>query len=180
MLFKYRAKSKGGEITEGVLESPDRLELAHDLKGRGLIPISIAARNQNFLGNLSFILDRFSRVSVSEQIILTKNLSGMLRAGLSLFRALSVLKKQTKNKKLYSILTSLSDDINSGLTLSGGLEKFPDVFSKLFVSMTRAGEESGNLADALLDIALNLEKAHSLTSKIRGALIYPGIILSAM
>ena len=104
----------------------------------------------------------------------------MIRAGLSLYRALSVLKKQTKNSVLGKILNSLADDINAGGTLSSGLSKFPETFSKLFVSMTKAGEESGNLAGALSDIGMNLEKMHSLTKKIRGALIYPGVILSAM
>jgi type IV pilus assembly protein PilC len=74
----------------------------------------------------------------------------------------------------------MSSDINSGETFSSALSKFPNVFSKLFISMTAAGEESGNLAGALSDIGTNLEKAHSLTKKIRGALIYPGVIMSAM
>ena len=104
----------------------------------------------------------------------------MLKAGLSLSRALSVLKKQTQNPALGKILTSLSNDINSGESLSSGLSKFPDPFSKLFVSMTKAGEESGNLSGALSEIGMNLEKAYSLTKKIHGALIYPGVILSAM
>jgi len=180
MLFSYKAKSKTGEMTEGVLEAKDRLTLAHDLRSRGYIPISVTEKKGSFFSKLTFFTDMFSRVSISEQIIFTKNLSGMLRAGLSLSRALSVLKKQTKNLKLNLILTSLTDDIDGGETLSGGLSKFPSVFSKLFISMTRAGEESGNLANSLSDIGLNLEKSHSLTKKIRGALIYPGIILSAM
>jgi type IV pilus assembly protein PilC len=104
----------------------------------------------------------------------------MLKAGLSLYRALSVLEKQTKNTFLVGILQALSRDINSGETFSAGLAKFPDVFSKLFVSMVRAGEESGNLSGALKDVGENLEKAHSLTKKIKGALIYPGVILTAM
>ena len=179
MLFSYRAKSKGGEITEAILESLDRFSVARDLRSRGYVPLSITEAKGSFMSKLSG-LDLFSRVSVSEQIILTRNLNGMLKAGLSLYRALSVLKKQTKNPTLGKILISLSDEINSGGTLSSGLSKFPNVFSKLFVSMTKAGEESGNLAGALSEIGVNLEKSHSLTKKIHGALIYPGVVLSAM
>ena len=180
MLFTYKAKLKNGEIFEGTMEATDRFSLSHELKSRGNTPISITEKRSNFF-DLSSILGRiFSRLKADEQIIFTKNLSGMLRAGLSLFRALSVLKKQTKNTTLDKILTSLSNEINAGGTLSSGLEKFPEVFSKLFVSMTRAGEESGNLSNALSEIGVNLEKSHSLTKKIRGALIYPGVILSAM
>lgn len=180
MLFTYRAKLKNGEISEGVLEALDRLTLAHDLRFRGYTPLSITEKAGSLTDKLSLVTNIFSKVSVSEQIILTKNLSGMLRAGLSLDRALSVLKKQTKNPTLSKILISLSNDINSGETLSSGLSKFPKVFSKLFVSMTKAGEESGNLSGALSDVGMNLEKSHSLTKKINGALIYPGVILSAM
>ena len=165
---------------EGVLYSEDRLTLARELRSHGNIPLLIRAKNESLIDRISALTGLFSRISVNEQIILTKNLSGMLKAGLSLYRALSVLKKQTKNSKLGKILTSLADEINSGGTLSSGLLKFPDVFSKLFISMTKAGEESGNLAGALSDIGMNLEKSNSLTKKVRGALIYPGIILSAM
>jgi len=180
MLFSYQAKSKEGEILEGVLYATDRLALARELRSHGNVPLSIREKSRDWTDKLSFLTGIFSKVSVSQQIILTKNLSGMLKAGLSLYRALSVLKKQTKNPKLSNILISLSGDINSGETLSTGLAKFPDVFSKLFVSMTKAGEESGDLAGALSNIGMNLEKSHDLTKKIKGALIYPGVILSAM
>lgn len=180
MQFSYRAKLKNGEIFEGVAEALDRFALSHEIRSRGDTPLSITEKNSNILGKFSISLNLFSKVKVSEQIILTKNLSGMLKAGLSLARAISVLKKQTKNKTLSRILISLTNDINAGETFSSGLTKFPDVFSKLFISMSRAGEESGNLSGALSDIGLNLEKSHSLTKKIHGALIYPGVIMSAM
>jgi len=165
---------------EGLLEAKDRLTLARDLRSHGSMPLSITKKGLGFFDVVLTSMGVFSKVSVSNLVVLTKNLSGMIKAGLSLSRALSVLKKQTKNSVLDRILTSLSDDINSGESLSSGLSKFPNVFSKLFVSMTKAGEESGNLAGALSDIGMNLEKSHSLTKKIHGALIYPGVILSAM
>jgi type II secretory pathway component PulF len=181
MLFLYSAKSKTGEIVESVLDATDRLALSRDLRSRGFIPLSITEKGEGLSDKFSALTSSiFSRVKVSEQILFTKNLSGMLRAGLSISRALAVLKKQTKNPKLSTILTSISSDINSGETFSAALSKFPEVFSKLFTSMVRAGEESGNLASALSDIGLNLEKSNSLTKKIKGALIYPGVIMSAM
>ena len=167
-------------MTEAVLEATDRLALAHDLRSKGLIPISIQEKGSSLANYWERLSASFAGVSVSEQIIFTKNLSGMLKAGLSLYRALSVLEKQTKNNTFKKILVSLSADINSGETLSSGLAKFPNVFSKLFVSMTKAGEESGNLFGALSDVGANLEKSHSLTKKVHGALIYPGVIMSAM
>jgi type IV pilus assembly protein PilC len=180
MLFSYKAKLQSGEITEGTLEATNRFALARELRSRGSTPVSIDAVNDDFLSKYINVKNIFGRVSVGEQIIFTKNLSGMLKAGLSISRALSVLAKQTKNLTLTEILSSLSTDINAGETFSSGLMKFPNTFSKLFVSMAKAGEESGNLSGALSDIGGNLEKSYSLTKKIRGALIYPGVILFAM
>jgi type IV pilus assembly protein PilC len=181
MFFTYSAKSKNGEIFESMLDSADRFSLAREIRSRGYIPLSIAEKKEGLVDKFSVLFSNiFSKVSVGEQIIFTKNLSGMIQSGLALSRALSVLKKQTKNSKLGKILMSLMADINSGESFSSALAKFPDTFSKLFVSMVRAGEESGNLAGALSDIGLNLEKSNSLTKKIKGALIYPGVIMSAM
>jgi type IV pilus assembly protein PilC len=180
MLFAYRAKLKTGEIIQDTVEAADRFSLARDLRSRGNIPLSITEKKPSTLRLPFFLKNIFGKVKISELIILTKNLSGMLKAGLSLARALSVLEKQSKNNVLSKVLVSLQSDVNSGATLSSGLEKFPDVFSKLFISMTRAGEESGNLAGALSEVGMNLEKAHDLTKKVKGALIYPGVIISAM
>jgi len=180
MLFTYSAKSKTGEIFESIQEAVDRYALARELRSRGCVPLSITDKNQSFIDKFSTLSTVFSKVKNAELIILTKNLSGMIKAGLSLSRALSVLKKQTTNPKLNKILTSVANEIDSGDTFSSALSKFPDVFSKLFISMVRAGEESGNLAGALSDIGLNLEKSNSLNKKIKGALIYPGVIMSAM
>jgi len=181
MIFSYSAKLKTGEIVENMQEAVDRFSLSRELRSRGLSPLSIVEKEEGLSGKFSALTSgMLSKVSVNEQIIFTKNLSGMLKAGLALSRALSVLKKQTKNPKLGTILTSLTTDINAGESFSSALSKFPEVFSKLFTSMVRAGEESGNLAGSLSDIGLNLEKSNSITKKIKGALIYPGVIMSAM
>ncbi len=180
MLFSYKAKLKSGEIFESTMEAADRFSLSREIKSRGNIPISITEKKDKSFDFSSLFGRIFSRVKTEELIIFTKNLSGMVKAGLSLYRALLVLKKQTKNVTFGKILISLNNEINAGGTLSSGLSKYPNVFSKLFVSMTRAGEESGDLAGALSQIGLNLEKSHTLTKRIEGALIYPGLILSAM
>lgn len=179
MLFSYKAKLNTGEISEGTMESKDRFSVSRELHARGFTPISIKEERKSFdLSSLTGGL--FSRVKTSELILLTKNLSGMIKAGLSLYRALSVLQKQTKKKKLNDILASISAEINSGGTFSSGIAKFPNVFSNLFVSVAKAGEESGNLAGSLSEVGANLEKANDLTKKVKGALIYPGVIFSAM
>jgi type IV pilus assembly protein PilC len=180
MLFSYKAQSKKGEIIEGISEASDRFALSRELRTRGITPVSVKDKTRSDLDFMVFFNKIFARVKTSELIILTKNLSGMLKAGLALSRALSVLQKQTKNQALNKILKSVSAEIDAGGTLSSGLLKFPKVFSKLFVSMARAGEESGNLSGALTEIGANLEKANALTKRIKGALMYPGVIMSVM
>jgi type IV pilus assembly protein PilC len=180
MLLSYKLKSKEGKIEQGVIEAVDRFALARDIRSRGDLPLSIHEKKVSSF-DAAFALEKiFSRVKNAELILLTKNLSGMIKAGLSLSRAFSVLEKQTKNAKLHKIIVSLEADIASGEPLSSALGKFPTVFSRFFVSMVKAGEESGNLSGSLTDIGINLEKSNSLTKKVKGALIYPGVILSAM
>jgi type IV pilus assembly protein PilC len=180
MLFSYKIKTKEGDILTGATESTDRFSLSRELKSHGNIPKSIKQKKDIFFGFLTIFQDMFSKIKNEELILFTKNLSGMIKAGLSISRAISVLEKQTKNKTLNEILISLRHEIDAGGTLSSGLLKFPKVFSNLFISMVRAGEESGNLSGSLSEIGINLEKANSLTKKVKGALIYPGVILSAM
>ncbi|OGI64350.1 hypothetical protein A2914_01800 [Candidatus Nomurabacteria bacterium RIFCSPLOWO2_01_FULL_41_21] len=180
MIFTYKTKLPSGEIFEGTMEALDRFALSRELRSRGQTPLSLKEKSRMVLDPMVFLNNLFAGINAGELILLTKNLGGMIKAGLSLSRALSVLEKQTKNAKLKNVFISLSAEINAGGTLSSGFSKFPKVFSKLFVSIARAGEESGDLAGSLAQIGMNLEKAHSLTKKIKGALIYPGVIISAM
>ena len=180
MFFFYKAKTKDGVIINETMESSDKFSVLRELKSRGCTVLSVKEKKENSFNLDMMVQNFFSKVKAQELIIFTKNLSGMLKAGLSLSRAISVLQKQTKNIKFSAILVSLNNEINAGGTLSSGLAKFPNVFSKLFVSMIRAGEESGNMAGALSEIGMNIEKSNSLTKKIKGALIYPGVILTAM
>lgn len=180
MLFSYKIKSKNGDIVEGTMEAPDRFSASRDLRAKGNIPIFVKKKNESSFDINQIVDNIFSRVKTSELIIFTRNLSGMLKAGLSLARALSVLEKQTKNNKFKRIIVELINEVEGGGTLSSGLAKHKKVFSSLFISMTSAGEESGNLSSALNEIGMNLNKSHNLTKKIKGAMIYPGVIMSAM
>ncbi len=179
MKFKYKEQNKEGKTVEGVGEATDTFALAKEIRERGGIPLSIKEfsekENKNFLS-----FDFLGGVSLSEKIMFTNNLSGMLSAGLSLTRAMSVLEKQTSNITFNNILKSLIDDVNKGGTLSSGMSKFPKVFSGVFVSMVKSGEESGNLPNTLKEIGVTLKKTYDLNRKIKGAMIYPSIIVGAI
>lgn len=180
MLFSYKVQTNTGEIKEGIVESKDRIALISELRAQGSTPILIKEKKKSFSMDLPFISKMFGSIKLHEKIIFTRNLAGMLSAGLALYRALQVLSKQTKNQKFKEIIDDLMKTIDKGGTLSEGMAKYPKIFSTLFVSMVKAGEESGKLSDTLNDIGISLEKSYNLTRKVKGAMMYPAIIMSAM
>ena len=178
MQFSYTAKNKEGVMQSGTLDAVDRFTLARTLRSQGLVPITVKNTNATGLNiNIPFLVPK---VTLREKILFTKNMAGMLKAGLSLVRALQVLGKQTKNKTFQTVLTSIENDIVGGSTLSDGMKKFPKVFSELFVAMVSAGEESGDMSGALEQVGVSIEKSYALNARIKSALMYPIIILSAI
>lgn len=176
MIFTVTLRSKDGSTRTEKMEAPSRADLVAQLRSTGVSALSIQEGR-----TFSFVKISFGgKVSLGEKILFTKNLSGMLKAGLSLSRALLVITRQTRNDFFKKIVESLSATIDQGGTFSDGLAKHPKVFSALFVSMVKAGEESGGLSNALTEIGINLEKAYALNRKIKSAMMYPSIILLAI
>lgn len=175
--FSYKAITPDGTATEGKMNARDVFDLAAQLKASGNRLIS----SDEVEDKVPFYKrGLFGSVKVPEKVIFARNLSAMIGAGLSMSRALDVLKRQTKNQKFQIVLEDLGRDIKKGGTLSEGMKKHPKVFSPLFVSMVKAGEESGKVADSLLTVGTQIEKAYLIQRKVKGALVYPGIIISAM
>lgn len=176
MLFTYQARNTTGAMVSGRIEGHTKTEAIVTLRETGLIPVIIVEKKE-----LTFSFDDlFKRVKLGEKIIFTKNLAGMLRAGLPLARALVILKKQTTNTYFKTILDALTASIDNGETFSTGLAKHATVFSSLFIAMVKAGEESGGLPEALVEVGGNLEKSYNLNRKVKSALMYPMIILVAI
>jgi len=123
---------------------------------------------------------RFGRVSVSQKIFFIQNLGVMVKAGIPLSEALDTLHTQTTNPKFKAIILELRETIEKGSPFYKGLANHPKTFDDLFVNMVRAGEISGNLEQSLIQIHRQMKKNHQLTSKVRGAMIYPIIVLTAM
>ena len=176
MKFSYKARDAKGGIVTGILEGTDRGDALETLHTSGLIPISLEGKKQFNISFGSFV----KTVKLNEKIIFSKNLAGMLKAGLPLSRALVVLGKQTTNEYFKTIISSLISSIDKGDTFSTGLSKYPTVFSALFIAMVRSGEESGGLPAALLEVGNNLEKSYALKRKVKSALMYPAIIIIAI
>ncbi len=179
MQFTYTARDAQGKTLQGVIDSVSRFTAAKELRDRGILPLSLTEIKTEVSFSDKFA-KFFGKVKLHEKIIFTHNLAGMLKAGLPLFRAIEVLKKQNKNPALEDVFVGLLSTIDKGGTLSDGFAKFPKVFSPLMVSMVRAGEESGNLSNTLGDIGVNLQKTYDLNRKIKSAMMYPSIIVAAI
>ncbi|OHA79280.1 MAG: hypothetical protein A2747_02455 [Candidatus Yonathbacteria bacterium RIFCSPHIGHO2_01_FULL_44_41] len=175
--FKYKVRELSGNETEGEMEASDRFAVASQLRSAGKSVISVEEVSKGFVLNMDTINEMLSRVKEQELIVFSHNLSAMMKAGLALSRGLSIQERQTKNPALKKTLKTLIDEISRGSTLSAGMAKFPKVFSPIFVSMVRAGEESGRLSDALLVVGDQLEKSYLLKKKIKGAMIYPAVVI---
>lgn len=130
--------------------------------------------------NKGSFLDKFVSVPLKSRMIFCRHLGVMISSGLSLNKALSILSGQEKNKNFKEIIKKIGEDVRKGITLADASAKFPGVFNSVFVSMIRVGELSGNLEEILKILAQQMEKDHKLVSKIKGALIYPIIILAVM
>lgn len=180
MRFFYKAKTETGIIESGYLQASDQTELENLLRGKKQTLVFFKEEKKLAFFDVTAINNMFVWVKLHDKIIFTRNLSVMLSAGLPLSRSLSILEKQTKNFKFKIALGSLIEDINAGMGLSDGMKKFPAIFSNLFVSMVKAGEESGSLPQSLRAVGEQLERTYTINRKVRGALTYPAIILSAV
>jgi len=180
MKFSYTAEKSDGEVYKGVAEAADRFELYGIIRQEGGKIISAEETGGNSWLSMSYWNAFLSRISEYEKILFARNLGAMLGAGLALARALAVIERQTKNPKMSSVISQVSSDVRRGETLHATLGKFPRVFPKLFVAMVRAGEEGGDLSASLIVTADQMERMYELKKKIRGALIYPCIILIAI
>ncbi len=179
-LFHYKILTKEGNTVEGSMEAKDKFALYHTLKEDGSTVVSAVEEEGEKKSFFSFSLPFFgSKVKMHDKIVFAKNLSKMIDAGLSVTRSLAILERQSK-KQFKKILGELNTSISKGNTFSDSLKNYPEVFSTLFVSMVRAGEESGNLSLALQNVGLQMEKTYQLNKKIKGALMYPTVILSLM
>lgn len=178
--FSYKAQliETGGEVS-GEAEATDKFELAKTLKAEGRMLLSAKE-----LSGTSFNMDKInaflSKVDLREKIVFSNNLATMVQAGLPISRALNILWKQTQNPKLKQVLTDLIDNINKGSSLSDSMTKHSEVFPPVMISMVRAGEESGGLVEALRVVSSQMEKTYTIQKKVKGAMMYPAVVMAVM
>jgi type IV pilus assembly protein PilC len=179
--YIYTAKGYSGETKGGEATAQDEKNLAQQLRSEGFLITSITLIKEDEARGVSVkFFDRFLSVPLKEKMVFARNLSIMVASGLTVSRAVNNLALQTENKTFQKILLEIYDEIQSGKTLSEGLAKFANIFGELFINMVKVGETAGNLDEVLKIVAVQLEKEHDLKSKVKGAMIYPGVILTVM
>ncbi len=181
--FSYTGTTKDGSKITEVVEAEDKFAVYAIARTNGHTVTSVKESGSfsfTRLLNVEKINFYLSRVKADELVMMTRNLASMLKAGLPLSRALTVIERQSKNPRLIGIMKEVRETINKGDPFNVGLAKFPSTFSRLYIAMVRAGEESGSLVDTLHTISLQLERSSSLRKKVKGAMIYPAIVISVM
>ena len=175
--YSFLAKSLEGKTEKGILEAKDEFELARVLRDRGLILIKAEKEREKRKLKISF---PSLGVPLSEKMFFTRNLKVMISAGVSLPRAISSLSEQTKNKRFKGALKKISERIVKGEKFSDVLSYFPQIFNEFYQNMIKVAEETGKLEDVLEILARQMERENELKSKIKGAMIYPAVIVCAL
>lgn len=180
--YKFTAKSiTTGKERSGFLEVENEKALFYQLRSEGFILTSHQQKKEKSLSGRHFSLEKmFASVSLKDKMIFARNLSIMVSSGVQITKAINTLVHQTKNVYFQKVLHAVAENVEAGTPLGDALAKYPNVFNNLFVSMVRVGEIGGNLEEVLQIVAVQLEKEHDLISKVRGAMIYPAVILTAM
>ncbi|WP_162940065.1 type II secretion system F family protein [Gryllotalpicola protaetiae] len=175
--FSYKGRGPDGKITKGRLEAPNEAAATSRLVGMGLTPISVAAAGTGLNRDIEFGFLKKS-VGLKDLAVMSRQMSTMTGAGLSLLRTLVILADQSENEKLKETLHSVSKDVETGSALSESMSKHDDVFPPLMINMIRAGETGGFLDGALDSIATTFEKEAALRSTIKSAMAYPMMVLA--
>ncbi|MDQ5932134.1 MAG: Type secretion system family protein [Patescibacteria group bacterium] len=176
--FKYTARNTStGKKVVAEVQADSVASAAKLISSQGLAPIEITAKDKVGVGLLSKLTNR---VSTKDKILFSRQLATLINAGLPLVQSLRTVLGQTKNKTLKTVTSQIIADVESGSSLGSSLKKHPEIFNNIFTSLIDAGETSGTLDNSLDRLAFQQEKDAEVISKVRGALVYPIIVLLVM
>lgn len=178
LTFEYLAKNKKGKKEKGTIQATTKKVAAEEIKEKGLWLVYLEEVKKKSLKKPLFSGVR--GISLKEKMIFCRHLGVMISSGLSMSKALDILSEQEKKQAFKKVITTLGEDVKKGVSLAEAMVKHPQAFNKVFTSMVKVGETGGSLEEILKILSLQLEKDHKLVSKIKGALIYPSIIIVVM
>jgi type IV pilus assembly protein PilC len=173
-LFEYTARNtSNGQIQKGQLDVASKDEVNAYLRKNRLLLVNVREAPKQIKLSLGS-----GRVKTRDVVIFTRQFATMINAGLPLVQSLNILAQQTENKTLREVTKAVVYDVESGNTLADAFSKHPKAFSALYVNMVAAGEAGGILDTILLRLSTFLEKNDALVRKVKGAMVYPGVIIT--
>ena len=175
--FRYTARDPGtGQYIKAEVQAENEQAASKLIRKEGLVPIDISLAEKSATG----LGARFNRVKTKDKVLFSRQLSTLINAGLPLVQSLRSVNQQTTSKPLKIVINKVISDVESGSTLSAAMGKHPTVFNQVYTSLIAAGEASGTLDKALERLAIQQEKDADIISKVRGAMVYPIIVLAVM
>ncbi|WP_342000039.1 type II secretion system F family protein [Microbacterium sp. LWH7-1.2] len=176
--FVYRAVDpRGGSVVKGTIEAASESAVTGKLKAQGLTPLEVTLKSNTGLNKDIKLPGATKTVSARTLAVFSRQMAGLINAGLPLMRTLSILIEQTDDKKLQPALVQVQADVESGSSFSAALARHPQTFPPLMLSIIKVGEAGGFLGSALGSIADNYQREAELHNKIRAAVTYPAIVL---
>lgn len=177
LTFEYSARNKAdGRKVKSIVQAENEQAAALLIQGQGLSPLQIKLQDSNATGFKSVL----QHIRSKDKVLFSRQLSTLINAGLPLVQSLRSVMEQTQNKALKVIVAQVISDVEGGSALSTSLGHHPKAFNKVFMSMVAAGETSGTLDTALERLANQQEKDAEILSKVRGAMIYPAVVIAVM
>jgi len=171
--FTYKAKDSAGKATEGVVDAADEKAAMAKLRGQKLSVTEIKAGKGKKAGK------KGGSIPNKDIVIFSRQLSTLVSSGVPIVQGLTILSEQAENPNFQLVLTTLRTDIESGLSIADGMKKHPNAFTELYVAMIRAGEVGGILDTILERLSAYLEANEALKGKVKSAMMYPTVVLSA-
>lgn len=176
--FNYRAKDWSGKLIKGALEATSVAAVLVSIKESGLVPLSVEKESTGVIAETFNQVTK--KVGLKQISSFTRQLSTMMTAGLAITDALALLKDQAQGGKMSEIMENCVNAIKEGKSLGSSLEKYKSIFGEAYVASINAGEEGGVLEEVLAKLADNLENQAEFNGKVKGAMIYPAIVILGM
>lgn len=178
LAYSYKGRDAAGKVVKGRLDAASENAAAGRMRGMGLSPISIAEVTSGVGLSMEIRIPGLSKgIGLKDLSVMSRQMATMTSAGLSLLRTLNILAGQTENKQLARILTSIRDEVETGVSLSEAMDKHAVVFPPIMINLVKAGETGGFLENSLNSVADNFESEVKLRDTIKSALAYPVVVL---
>lgn len=175
MIFNYKCINKDNQPVDGLIESLSLDDALVNLQKRGYVVVSLTERsiNKGIFDSHFFT----QKIKEKDLVIFSRQIATLFEAGVGALKAIRLLATENENKKLNEELTEVADDVQAGVSISEAFKKHPEVFTPFYVSMVRAGEESGKLNESFLYLADHLDRNYELNQKIKKAMTYPAFVV---